>query len=515
MNPQNVLAPTKEFYSWSDRRIFLLVQPTYFFLNRPVSLVSVGTIIYLWFQQQCTEVECKEEYDRSCQLLKGFLCEEETKKHLTQKCIRAVLALQEKLRAKEAKLANYMRMDSRNCLDACTTSPVESANNAIKHGPNKVSSNMNLDRSTERMISGVNRRLDKRRNQAFRDMNLRNQSSCAPTRDFIIPHGQRLIDRFYDLRHHCKSAQVEPGVWRVWDFDEWLEDVEANKFKAKVWAHMPVFCRVWELRVNNFNGRTFIKCSCKKRTKIGVPCRCFARVIDNGSVLPSEMLDIGMIDIRYWKIFNAHYGSDTEIGRSLLEAQKQCFFYEHAGIAVNANVVDKIVGDEKAEYPILGPNTTMTDYEEMNYVWKRPGTTLVELEMNRACMLDDSDYDDLTLNGLRDESRKNKRIAITKIASSMQERIDETEDRERIMTEKEQGNFMSTIIARAKTVSECELGDMELKNEFLLEVERAYDRYIDKRNKSVGTSGGGDGKLMLAGHTKRNNNNEGRRRGVV
>ena len=82
----------------------------------------------------------------------------------------------------------------------------------------------------------------------------------------------------------------------------------------------------------------------------------------------------------------------------------------------------KIVGDESAEYPILGPNTTsMSDFEEMKYVCKRPGTTLVDFEMNRACMLDDSDYDDLTLNQLGDVSRKNKQIALTKIASSMQD----------------------------------------------------------------------------------------------
>ena len=47
---------------------------------------------------------------------------------------------------------------------------------------------------------------------------------------------------------------------------------------------------------------------------------------------------------------------------------------------------------------------------------------------------------------------------------------------------------MSTVIALAKTVSKCELGDMELKNEFLLEVE-VYDHYIEKRNKNVGTIG--------------------------
>jgi len=54
---------------------------------------------------------------------------------LGEDCINVVISLQENLRSKEAKLAGYMRTDIKNCMDACTTSPVEGNNRVIKHGP--------------------------------------------------------------------------------------------------------------------------------------------------------------------------------------------------------------------------------------------------------------------------------------------------------------------------------------------------------------------------------------------
>ena len=130
-----------------------------------------------------------------------FLQLEQTVKDLGEKCISAVEKLQENLRAKESNLANYLRMDIGNCMDSCTTSPVESANSAIKHGPHKVNVNMNLDRVTKKMIQGVKTSLNWRKNRAHREENKSNQASCAPTKEFIIKKGQGLIDRAYDARH--------------------------------------------------------------------------------------------------------------------------------------------------------------------------------------------------------------------------------------------------------------------------------------------------------------------------
>ena len=52
-----------------------------------------GTLIHLWLLHQCTDVETKEEYDSSCELLFKFLDTEDTKKDLGHICIAAVKSL--------------------------------------------------------------------------------------------------------------------------------------------------------------------------------------------------------------------------------------------------------------------------------------------------------------------------------------------------------------------------------------------------------------------------------------
>ena len=466
----------------------------------------------MWLQQQCTDVESKVEYDLSVSLLKDFLRLEETSRVLSKKCIKAVLGLLDKLQAKEYKLANYQRMDRKNCMDSCTTSPVESQNNAIKHGPNAVSSNMNMDRSTGKMLEGVNNRLQERRNHAFRELNHSNHSSSAPTRDFVTPHGQRLMDRFYDLRHHCKSAQIAPGVWRVWDFDEWMDEAKTERFQSPLWAHYPIFCRVRELRVNDLGSRTFIKCTCKKRVKLGIPCRCFARIIDNGSVHADEMMDMAMIDIRYWKIFHAHYGEDSKVGQYLLEAQRQCFLYEHAGIAVKQSLLSKIVGDEDSEYPILGPNTTSTDYKEMLFAWGNPGRTLVDLTRYRAGKEEDEDLSLAQLGVVAGERRK---TALSDVASAMQKRLEQNEStsNDSLWNKEEKDSFMSTMIKRVKFIGEDEMGTTAMKQKFMMGVDKLYDEYVNEKNAKHGSSGGGNNTMEFAAVSRTRAPKERRKRG--
>ena len=78
---------------------------------------------------------------------------------LKKRCINRMYKLQQSLLTKEYKLTSYIQMDIRNCMDACTTSPVESNNNTIKYGALGTHANMNLDKSTQRMIDEFNGRL--------------------------------------------------------------------------------------------------------------------------------------------------------------------------------------------------------------------------------------------------------------------------------------------------------------------------------------------------------------------
>ena len=109
--------------------------------NRPKTCYS-GTLIYQWFLSHCTQCETKHEYDRSQHRLTQFLSLEETEKTLKKRCINCIYKLQQSLLTKEFKLASYIQMDIRNCMDACTTLPVESNNNSIKHGTFGTHTNM-------------------------------------------------------------------------------------------------------------------------------------------------------------------------------------------------------------------------------------------------------------------------------------------------------------------------------------------------------------------------------------
>jgi hypothetical protein len=115
-------------------------------------------VLYRWLQQQSTYVETKKEYDKSYKLLNEFLNRPRTINDLTKECIKAIRLFQDHIRTRENKLGNHMRMDIRNCNEACTSSPAESMNSTFKGGTSKVNSNMNLDTSTQHITKGINTR---------------------------------------------------------------------------------------------------------------------------------------------------------------------------------------------------------------------------------------------------------------------------------------------------------------------------------------------------------------------
>ena len=86
----------------------------------------------------------------------------QTRKVLSKDCIEAVMDLQHALNSKQHKFAGYRRLYIKNYIDACTTSPVEGHNHVIKHGPDKVNRNLNLDVSLVRIMTSLQRRLEKR-----------------------------------------------------------------------------------------------------------------------------------------------------------------------------------------------------------------------------------------------------------------------------------------------------------------------------------------------------------------
>ena len=89
--------------------------------------------------------------------------------------------------------------------------------------------------------------------------------------------------------------------------------------------YIPTFCRVRELQLVQLPcDKFFVSCTCGGRNREGIPCQCFWAITDNDVIREEEVVDIGMVDVRFLKAFNAHYGDDTELGKWLYKAQRDC-----------------------------------------------------------------------------------------------------------------------------------------------------------------------------------------------
>ena len=202
----------------------------------------LGQLIFTWLISQSTDCTTKPEYGRSQLELKSFLYLEEVIDVLGVQCVKAIVTFQDHLKTNEYKLAGYVRDDIKNCMDVCSTSPVEGNNCVIKHGPSFINFRMNLDKTIYRRMQGINNRLQRRRNRVLRELNKFNQASCAPTKDYVIRKGQALIDRSYDARHNHKKAQIAPLCFLSWNFD-YPDNAEVS---SDLKLYRPMFYHVQE-----------------------------------------------------------------------------------------------------------------------------------------------------------------------------------------------------------------------------------------------------------------------------
>ena len=373
--------------------------------------------------QMSTDCETKEEYDRSHADLKVFLSLKETRDALSDACINAMIKLQDNLRSKEYKLAGYLRLHIPNTMDAVTTSPVESNNNSVKHGPSQINATMNLDTATKKLLNGINTRFERRRQKADREVSRTNLASRAITNPYVIRKGQGLIDRNYDNRLHCKSARLAENHWISWNW--WTND--NDKIVSPVELYLPKFMRVRQLNVVNDDDDFFVKCICGVRDRVGVPCECFFSIADNGSIGSEEIIDIGMIEARYLKLYNAHYGERNDMGKTVYQAQEQCVRQQGKGVKVSTVFADKLLHEiPNKTYPILGKNTTDDDLREAMYVMSRSTTTRLDMARYRLDEDGDDDFNNqVTLSAL-DDPTKYEKIVLSQVATNMKMDIEES-----------------------------------------------------------------------------------------
>ena len=470
----------------------------------------------MWLLSQCTDCETKQEYDRSHTELTKFLQREHVQGALSQECIAAVTSLQDNLKTKEYKLAGYIRMDRMNCMDACTTSPVEGNNNAIKHGPSRLNSNLNIDNMTKKLVDGIQDRLRKRINGAIREMNKSNKASRAPTKEYLIRKGQGLVDRHYDERRFYKTVQLAPTKWIAWNFN----NVDPDDLNNEMEIYLPRFVRVRELNVSKLDcGKNFVSCTCGMRTRAGVPCSCFFAISDNDYIEEEDIVDVGMVDARYLKTFNAHYGEDTKLGAMLYDAQEQCFEYEGEGIQISDEFMCQLVGNDEEQYPKMGKNTSEEEFKEAMYVMERAdrqSTTRFDLERWR--MFEDgwdSDTEDAILPNDNTIVSRASRQMQENIAKARAKTTEKEDDKILAMEEKKVDALRKALIEDYDSATKDERVTDDMMKELEEDLNNAFQSLWCKTTGMWGEEGGGEGSTEFYGTTGKEGPERNRKKGPV
>ena len=179
-----------------------------------------------------------------------------------------------------------------------------------------------MDKMMSRLIRGINVRCTRRQKAANCELAQKNQSSLAPTRDYVIVKGQALIDTNYDARTEMKYARIGASSFWVWNFEPQVDPDRVHP----IMHYIPEILRLRQLKVtrdaSDASARWYVNCSCGERTTKGVPCTCFFKVADEAGICQNEIIDLNMLDITYTKLFNAEYGKDTENASLLIRAQQ-------------------------------------------------------------------------------------------------------------------------------------------------------------------------------------------------
>ena len=55
----------------------------------------------------------------------------------------------------------------------------------------------------------------------------------------------------------------------------------------------------------------------------------FFNIATNALVPNSEIIDIGMVDVRYLKMYNSHYADKGPVGNLMYRAQNECFEHKN------------------------------------------------------------------------------------------------------------------------------------------------------------------------------------------
>lgn len=273
----------------------------------------------------------------------------------------------------------------KDVLSAMTTSPVEGQiGNTRKTGANAC---VHMPDLINMMIRRIDHGLDQRLADAHIELSSNKNSSISPTCLYLNRFGDALVCRSYKERLHLKSAKLDHKKWIVWNnsaVDESMKSVidDVTDRRQALFSRITRMMRVNTLELYcDDHGSWFVKCNCGRRENLGVPCPCYFRICENAKVPIEKTVDIAMISPRYLKCWQTHYRTESKLGQSLYNGQKEAFIDKRKGIRVPCDLAEIISGSEDAnseDFPTLGPNTYPRDYREAKH--------MLSLD---ACALDD------------------------------------------------------------------------------------------------------------------------------
>ena len=106
----------------------------------------------------------------------------------------------------------------------------------------------------------------------------------------------------------------------------------------------------------------------------------FFNIASNARISESQIVDIGMVDVRYLKMYNSHSTNEGPIGDLMYRAQRECFDNHNMRVCVSNNFSQQLKGGYGLELPILGETTTPKDYDKTKFVMENKPCTAQEVE---------------------------------------------------------------------------------------------------------------------------------------
>ena len=152
------------------------------------------------------------------------------------------------------------------------------------------------------------------------------------------------------------------------------------------------FLRVWHRHIHTTSGsKHVVRCTCYGCQREGVPCKCFFWITENAGISEADIVDLGMVDPRYLRWYNTHYGKLWGDRKPTLLAKMSYHAY-HKGFVndqyrnqvskksrlqllqsgSNTSGVDLKIG---CEFPILDPNTSEEEFSEERFIMKQDSCT--------------------------------------------------------------------------------------------------------------------------------------------